>query len=269
MNPGVVMFLYLVAGLMFVVGTHPLGRTLPLVSARHLVLAGVALAVLTALGQAGAMSMARMGLALLLLLAAAGIGAVMVRVLDNEKPSALVPLFQAGIGKTAILLALAAFLALPLPVAGLLAGAAAGFQLAMVALMLLFGGFTIMAGCLIAARRSALLRGPMGTDVPFTAAIAVVVLSLLLGLMLYAFDQPNILVWFSLAAGLCTAFALVGPATPDRIEVLSPLVTASAGLAVVASGFMVFNIALIMAGGLAAAAGAARAYVVSQGGQAA
>ena len=266
MSAGVAMFLYLLSGLMFVVGSHPLSRNLPMMSARHIVLAGLALAVITALGQAGAVSMARLGLAVLLLVAGAGVGAVMVRVLDNEKPAALVTLLQGGIGKTAILLALAAFVATPLPVAGLVAGQIAGFQLAMLALMLVSGGFAVMAACLIAARRSGLLRGSMGVEIPGPAALLVVVVSVLLGLMLYAFDQSPTLIWFSLAGGLCTAAAVVLPAGPRRLDVLSPLVTSSAGLAVVASGFMASNIALIMAGGLAAAAGAARAYAVNQGG---
>jgi preprotein translocase subunit Sec61beta len=96
--------------------------------------------------------------------------------------------------------------------------------------------------------------------VPVGVATGLVVLSALLALMLYAFSQPVALFWFVIGTGLSAGLMRFLPAEDATVDRLSPVLVSAAGWAVAACGFMLSVLVLIIAGGLAGAAGAAMAW---------
>jgi NAD/NADP transhydrogenase beta subunit len=250
---------YGLSGVLLALGLLPFWRDGGSRVDMRLLLAGVAVAVLSALFVFGDASTTR----LLAIVAALGGGAVAggLAVLRRNSRDAgeLVPAAVAAIGAGVVLLAAAAFMT-PDGLVSVRDGAIRARDLLMLALSAGAGAFCCSGGVVVALRKAGMTGGKLGPKVPVGMATGLVVLSALLALMLYAFSQPVALFWFVIGTGLSAGLMRFLPAEDATVERLSPVLVSAAGWAVAACGFMLSVLVLIIAGGLAGAAGAAMAW---------
>ena len=246
---------YLVAGGLMLLGLNPPFGDDRTKTSTWLVLAGVALAMLTSLAWVADASALR----ILAVLGVAGMGAVAgaIGVLraGNRKGELLIPLVLAGAGAAAVLTSAAVFMA-PLGLTQMAGAALKSPQLLALNVSVACGGFAMAVALTVCGRVIGLLDPAMVPAMSRNSAILIVAATLLLGMMLFAFDQPATLFWFSLSAGLCAGVLRSASVRSQRLGAMTHLALSSAGWAMAASGIMLSNLGLIIAGGLLGAAGA-------------
>lgn len=217
-----------------------------------LALAGAAIAALIQPG-----SVSRTGWLLAGIAAAAGAGAA-IAMLSRLRASTedSIAIVSGGAGLASILLAIAAYLSpdkLGIVHDGRLIGP---LPLAAMAISLSAGAFALAAAAFVAGRSSGRIARQQQLAVDPNLAYAGSGLAVLLGIMLFAFDQPAALFWLSLLAGLTAGALYALPAGVHRLAASGAVLASAAGWSVAASGFMLGSLVMIIAGGLAGAAGA-------------
>jgi NAD/NADP transhydrogenase beta subunit len=225
----------------------------------RLLLAGLAVAVLTALFVFGDASTTRLLAIVVALGGGAVAGGLAVLRRNTRDAGEQVPAAVATAGLGVVLLAVAAFVA-PDGLVNIRDGEIRARDLLMLALSAGLGAFCCAGGLVVAMRKGSVIAGKTGPKVPVGVATGLVVLSALLALMLYAFSQPVALFWFVIGTGLSAGLMRFLPAEDATVDRLSPVLVSAAGWAVAACGFMLSVLVLIIAGGLAGAAGAAMAW---------
>lgn len=250
---------YALSGVLLALGLMPFWRDGGARVDVRLLLAGLALAALTALFVFAEASMARLVAMLVALAGGALAGGLAVLRRNTRDAGEQVPAAVAAAGLGVVLLAAAAFMA-PEGLVSMRDGAIRARDLLMLTLSAGLGAFCCAGGLVVALRKGNVLGGKTGPKVPVGVATGLVVLSALLALMLYAFNQPVALFWFVIGTGVSAGLMRFMPAEDATVDRLSPVLVSAAGWAVAACGFMLSVLVLIIAGGLAGAVGAAMAW---------
>jgi NAD(P) transhydrogenase subunit beta len=247
------------AGVLLALGLLPLWRDSGARPDVRLLLAGLAVALLSALASAADASMVRLLAVLVALAGGALVGGLAVLRRNTRHAGELVPAAVAASGLAAVLLGAAVFMA-PEGLVSMRDGAIGARELLLLALSAGLGSLCFAGGLVVALRKGGAISGKTGPKVPVGVATGLVVLSAVLAMMLYAFSQPVALFWFAIAAGLGAGLMRFLPAEEGTVDRLSPVLVSLAGWTVAAVGFMLPVLVLIIAGGLAGAAGAAMAW---------
>ena len=266
MSPNLVALLYLASGVLFIMALRGLSSPESSRAGNTYGMIGMAIAILTTLGQLGALNSP---LTWLLILAGlgvgGGIGAYTARQIPMTMMPELVAAFHSLVGLAAVFVAAGALYA---PEAfGIGApGSIAGASLLEMSLGVAIGAITFTGSVIAFAKLSGRMSGKP-IILPARHAINIG-LAVLLVVLIYAFCQSGgsaTLFWLITLAALAFGVLIIIPIGGADMPVVISMLNSYSGWAAAGIGFTLGNIALIVTGALVGSSGAILSYIMCKG----
>jgi H+-translocating NAD(P) transhydrogenase subunit beta len=266
MNPNLVALLYLAAGVLFILALRGLSSPATSRQGNLLGMTGMAIAILTTLGQIGAPNSALTWLLIILGLAiGGGIGAYIARNVPMTSMPELVAAFHSLVGMAAVFVAAGALYA---PEAFHIGtpGNIAGASLLEMSLGVAIGAITFTGSVIAFAKLSGRMSGkPIILPARHLVNIGLAVLMVLL---IYWFCQSGGSAWLFWAitiVALAFGVLIIVPIGGADMPVVISMLNSYSGWAAAGIGFTLGNIALIITGALVGSSGAILSYIMCKG----
>jgi NAD(P) transhydrogenase subunit beta len=266
MSPNIVALLYLAAGVLFILALR--GLSSPETSRRGNLygMAGMAIAVLTTLGQIGAPESA-LTWALIVggLAVGGGIGAYIARRIPMTSMPELVAAFHSLVGLAAVFVAAGALYA-PEAFGIGMPGNIAGLSLFEMSLGVAVGAITFTGSVIAFAKLSGRMSGkPIILPARHLINLALAALMVLLIYWFSLSGGDGMLFWALTAAALVFGVLIIVPIGGADMPVVISMLNSYSGWAAAGIGFTLGNIALIVTGALVGSSGAILSYIMCKG----
>jgi NAD(P) transhydrogenase subunit beta len=266
MSPNIVALLYLAAGVLFILALR--GLSSPETSRRGNLygMAGMAIAVLTTLGQIGAPESAlSWALIIVGLGIGGGIGAYIARRIPMTSMPELVAAFHSLVGLAAVFVAAGALYA-PEAFGIGTPGAIAGLSLFEMSLGVAVGAITFTGSVIAFAKLSGRMSGkPIILPARHLINLALAALMVLLIVWFCQSGGDGTLFWALTVAALLFGVLIIVPIGGADMPVVISMLNSYSGWAAAGIGFTLGNIALIVTGALVGSSGAILSYIMCKG----
>ena len=263
MSPSLTAFLYLVAGVLFVLALRGLSSPTSARQGNMFGMVGMAIAILATLARSG-MSGSGYALIILAIVIGGGIGVTVSRRIQMTALPQLVAAFHSLVGLAAVFVAAAALNA-PAAFGIGTPGNIHGQSLVEMSIGLAIGAVTFTGSLIAFAKLQALMKGTPITfkyQHPLNAALGVLLVLLVILFCLTA-SQP--LFWLIALVALALGFLLIIPIGGADMPVVVSMLNSYSGWAACGIGFTIQNLALIITGALVGASGAILSYIMCKG----
>ncbi len=264
MNVNVAAFLYLVAGILFILALRGLSSPATSRQGNRFGMSGMALAVLTTLAlkpPAGVLSwiMVILGIAI-----GGGIGAWRARTVKMTDMPQLVALFHALVGLAAVFVAAGAAYA-PQAFGIGEPGNIHGASTIEMSIGLAIGAITFTGSVIAFLKLDGRMSGkpiilPQRHFINITLAISIITM-----VVVFIFTQSLIVFWLIALAAFALGFLIIVPIGGADMPVVVSMLNSYSGWAAAGIGFTLGNLALIITGALVGSSGAILSYIMCKG----
>jgi len=266
MSPNVVALLYLAAGVLFILALRGLASPVSSRRGNMLGMAGMAIAILTTLGQIGASDSISTWLLIVLGLAiGGGIGAYIARSIPMTSMPELVAAFHSLVGLAAVFVAAGALYA-PEAFGIGTPGNILGQSLLEMSLGVAIGAITFTGSVIAFAKLSGRMSGkPIILPARHLINLALFIVT---AYLIYAFCQSGgsaLLFWAITLLSLVFGALIIIPIGGADMPVVISMLNSYSGWAAAGIGFTLGNVALIVTGALVGSSGAILSYIMCKG----
>ena len=264
MNPNLVAFLYLVAGVLFILSLRGLSSPQTSRQGNMFGMIGMAIAMVTTLASHPPSGFGSLVLVLAGLGIGGGIGAVMARRVSMTAMPQLVAAFHSLVGLAAVLVAASAMYA-PQAFDIVVNGKIARASLVEMSLGVAIGAITFSGSIIAFLKLDGRMSGkpiilPMRHLV--NIALAIVLVLLVFGLVM---TESKFLFWLVALASLLLGVLIIIPIGGADMPVVVSMLNSYSGWAAAGIGFTLGNTALIITGALVGSSGAILSYIMCKG----
>jgi NAD(P) transhydrogenase subunit beta len=266
MSPNVVALLYLAAGVLFILALRGLSSPVSSRRGNMLGMTGMAIAILTTLGQIGGSEFLSTWLLIVLGLAiGGGIGAYIARSIPMTSMPELVAAFHSLVGLAAVFVAAGALYA-PEAFGIGTPGNILGQSLVEMSLGVAIGAITFTGSVIAFAKLSGRMSGkPIILPARHLINLALFVVT---AYLVYAFCQSGgsaLLFWAISLLSLVFGALIIIPIGGADMPVVISMLNSYSGWAAAGIGFTLGNVALIVTGALVGSSGAILSYIMCKG----
>ena len=263
MSPSLTAFLYLVAGVLFVLALRGLSNPTSARQGNLFGMIGMTIAILATLARSG-MSGSGYVLIILAIAIGGGIGVTVSRRIQMTALPQLVAAFHSLVGLAAVFVAAAAINA-PAAFGIGVPGHIHGQSLVEMSIGLAIGAVTFTGSLIAFAKLQALMKGTPITfkyQHPLNAALGVL---LVLLVVVFCATASQAVFWLIALVALALGFLLIIPIGGADMPVVVSMLNSYSGWAACGIGFTIQNLALIITGALVGASGAILSYIMCKG----
>ncbi len=263
MSPSLTAFLYLIAGVLFVLALRGLSSPTSARQGNMFGMVGMTIAILATLARSG-MSGSGYVLIIVAIAIGGGIGVTVSRRIQMTALPQLVAAFHSLVGLAAVFVAAAALNA-PAAFGIGVPGHIHGQSLVEMSIGLAIGAVTFTGSLIAFAKLQALMKGTPITfkyQHPLNAALGVL---LVLLVIVFCLTASQAVFWLIALVALALGFLLIIPIGGADMPVVVSMLNSYSGWAACGIGFTIQNLALIITGALVGASGAILSYIMCKG----
>ena len=263
MSPSLTAFLYLIAGVLFVLALRGLSNPTSARQGNLFGMVGMTIAILATLARSG-MSGGGFVLIIVAIAIGGGIGVTVSRRIQMTALPQLVAAFHSLVGLAAVFVAAAALNA-PAAFGIGVPGHIHGQSLVEMSIGLAIGAVTFTGSLIAFAKLQALMKGTPITfkyQHPLNAALGVL---LVLLVIVFCLTASQSVFWLIALVALALGFLLIIPIGGADMPVVVSMLNSYSGWAACGIGFTIQNLALIITGALVGASGAILSYIMCKG----
>ena len=263
MSPSLTAFLYLIAGVLFVLALRGLSSPTTARQGNLFGMIGMTIAILATLARSG-MSGSGYVLIILAIAIGGGIGVTVSRRIQMTALPQLVAAFHSLVGLAAVFVAAAAINA-PAAFGIGVPGHIHGQSLVEMSIGLAIGAVTFTGSLIAFAKLQALMKGTPITfkyQHPLNAGLGAL---LVLLVIVFCLTASQTVFWLIALVALALGFLLIIPIGGADMPVVVSMLNSYSGWAACGIGFTIQNLALIITGALVGASGAILSYIMCKG----